>query len=522
MSETPSTPIRRFPKYEQVNSPYKKEHGKSTLLLKLDSDLRTTYLESLAEFWQVEISAELAEQLKTPTKKDEKGETPKGKLIAILKEHLIAKGLSGQVIRGIFVIHSKKLYLLPASEPSIEGEKTLQGKPDSDIGGIRNVRNRLKNDNNYRKFIHLNSLTISDDKAREACIKLNADTEKQYYAILSYETYSESDESHSGAESETGSMDELLNIPEIMHVAEINANEPEETTTFKASTPKIEKFDAKQNVDSWVQNQVYILEMSGLRDQKKIISHLLGGLGTNLLQAVRQELQTKNQEELKTDNFKQALRNAAHQTDADLIRQLSNLKFHPESMPTMKDLYLKITALNQALYPKVKDAETQKTMNTEEFKKKVPKAIRDSPNFQISDLKGYDLVDLAQRLADANKNELETNYFQSGGNKKSPFFSNQGGRFSKKRYNNNRKQIRCNYCKIPGHKESECYRKKREKGQSNGGQDRERNNNRNYKNEITCNFCKRRGHIEAECKTKQRLQAQFLQGRDKKQGRRDD
>ena len=52
-------------------------------------------------------------------------------------------------------------------------------------------------------------------------------------------------------------------------------------------------------VDSWVQNQVYILEMSGLRDQKKIISHLLGGLGTNLLQAVRQELQTKNQGELR-------------------------------------------------------------------------------------------------------------------------------------------------------------------------------------------------------------------------------
>ena len=49
------------PKCEQLDKPYKKEQQKSTFLLKLDGDLKTSYLESLSQSQQVKISPELEE-----------------------------------------------------------------------------------------------------------------------------------------------------------------------------------------------------------------------------------------------------------------------------------------------------------------------------------------------------------------------------------------------------------------------------------------------------------------------------
>ena len=525
---TPSRKIEQ--KEEQTNSPYRKEHGKSTLLLKLDSDLRTSYLISLANTWDITLSAERRQELQTPQKRGNDNETPKAKLLNTLRTHLQSKQLSGKVIRGIFYIFDEKLYLLPASEPTLQSEQTIGEKTEEQIGGIRSVRNRLKDDYNYRKFIHLAVHTIQDDKARRACEQLTKETKEQYYPILEYSTSNPNSSSDEMSDEEL----KISEYPPDIDFLEVNANEAEETT-FKTSTPKIEKFTDKHNVDSWVTNQQYILEMGGLRDPRKVISHLLGGLEHNLLQAVRQELQTKQQENLTTEDFKEALRNAAHQTDDDLIRQMKNLKFDSEKMPTMKDLYLKITAINTALYPKIQDKETKERMDTEDFRKKVPKSIRENSNFQISDLKGYELVNLAQKLADANRVELEANFLDSrsntrtygrgsrggyrGGYRGGSRRGNRGGRYQNR--HRGQYQQKCNYCGIPGHKEFECRKKRAQRNQSNRGDyyGRSNPNRPHYRKDITCRFCEREGHMEFECRTKQKLKQDLLRGRGSKQGK---
>ena len=60
----------------------------------------------------------------------------------------------------------------------------------------------------------------------------------------------------------------------------------------------------------------------------------------------------------------------------------------------------------------------------------------------------------------------------------------------RKNNNNDKKSDYCLFCKIKGHKDSECYKKKRQQGKSSsGGED---------KKEI-CLLCGKQGHWAQDC-----------------------
>ena len=275
-------------------------------------------------------------------------------------------------------------------------------------------------------------------------------------------------------------------------------------------------------MDAWIDNSCFILEMSGLRDQKKILSHLLGGLDQNLLLSVRQALQAKEKSEdsedsegLDTEDFRKALRLAAHQTDSDLVRQMAKLKYTDE-LNSMKDLYLKISALNQALFPKITDKNTRTNLDTREFKEKVPKDIKNHSVFKSSDKVGYELVALAQRLFDAGRNEVESNFNRTGGSSRYQNNRYQNNRYQNNRYQNNRYQNNRYQRNDRNYKNRDNFRTNSDKPNYNRNKNDDRNQGeRNFRNEIRCNFCHNLGHIEVDCRTKKRLQQEYL-GRDRK------
>ena len=153
---------------------------------------------------------------------------------------------------------------------------------------------------------------------------------------------------------------------------QINTMTTKSTNEVSVEIQKIDKFNPKNNVDAWIDNSCFILEMSDLKDQKKILSHLLGRLDQNLLLSVRQTLQVKEKseesEELSTEDFRAALRLAADQTDSDFVRKMSKLKYNDE-INSMKDLYVKILALNQRSFQKLR-TKTHAQISTQENSKK--------------------------------------------------------------------------------------------------------------------------------------------------------
>lgn len=507
---------------QQISSPYTEKHLKRALLLKLDSNLKTTYLQSLASVWNLRISEELEEKLKKPKTLQGDTKTPKDQLLSKLREHLISKKLSGDLIKAIFVVSNNQIFLLPAGPPSTEGEKAALDK-NIEAAGIKTVRDKLSTDAAYRNYIHLNFATIKDDIARDAAHKLSRETEKDYYKIIEYSIIgsdmSDSDDSLDLKIIETEAREIMANVL----TSEGNNEESSNDTQLKI--PKIDKFSEKNNVDAWLDNATFILEMAGLRDKKKIIAHLLGGLDQNLLLSVRQALQSKTGD-LTTEDFRQALRQAAHQTDSDMVRQMQRLKY-TDDMTNLKDLYLKISSLNRALFPKITDETTRTNLDTREFKEKCPKDIKNHSVFKTSDKTGYELVALAQRLLDANKNEMESNYFNSG--RRNQQNSNGRNQFQNRGFKNNRPDGRRHQNYGQGHQRYKSnnnfnrqnynnnYRPNRSSGQHNGPSKRQ--NNQNFRREIRCNFCQNKGHIEDECNTKERMRQEYL-GRDRKYNNR--
>ena len=510
----PQTPKNKNvkPENNQFSSPYSDFHQKKALLIKLDGSLRTSYLISLAGAWGLTLEADLVEKLKKPNQGVEN--TPKNQLLQILANHLLSKGLSGTLIKAIFAVTNNTIYLLPAGTPELEGEKrALKATPQT--AGIKTVRTKLTTDSAYRHYIHLSFATIKDDIARNSASKLNKETAGNYYDIVKYSIVEED----SMSDSENDSVD-LHIASEPKHVmtnviTPTNTESQDSLNNSGVKIPKIEKFVMKNNVDAWLDNSCFILEMAGLRDQKKIISHLLGGLDQNLLLSVRQTLQAKDaQEELSTEDFRAALRLAAHQTDSDLVRQMQKLKY-TEEMTNLKDLYLKISSLNRALFPKIKDDNTKTTMDTREFKEKVPKEVKNHSVFKASDKTGYELVALAQRLLDAGKNEVETNYFNSNRNRKFQNHSSGSFNYDRNKKNGNFDQRRNFGGNYRNRQNSSNYRntnRNDEKNHRGNGHKRDNRDNaeKDFRRTVTCNFCRNNGHIEAECRIKQSMRQQYL------------
>ena len=397
------------------------------------------------------------------------------------------------------------------------------------LASIRKVREKLEKDNIYRTYIHLSATSIQDDIARDSALKLNSDNASSYYKVLAY-NFLQMD-----SQSDSDDQTELRILENDTKQIQINTMATESTNEVPVKIPKIDKFNPKNNVDAWIDNSCFILEMSGLRDQKKILSHLLGGLDQNLLLSVRQTLQAKEKsdesEELSTEDFRAALRLAAHQTDSDLVRQMAKLKYNDE-MNSMKDLYLKISALNQALFPKIKDENTRTNLDTREFKEKVPKDVKNHSVFKSSDKVGFELVALAQRLFDAGRNEVESNFNRTRGSSRhqnnryqNNRYSNnryQNNRYPNHRYQNNRYQNNRSQRNDRNYNNRENFRTNSDKPNYNRNKNEDRNQGeRNFRNEIRCNFCHNLGHIEADCRTKKRLQQEYL-GRDRKHQQKND
>ena len=123
--DNPKTPINKK-LLVKSESPYSQYHLKRTLLVRLDTSLATKYLLQLAGTWGVPITENLSKKLEKPQTLQAADETsPKTQLVKILKDHLKSKGLSGLVFKSVFFVFNHTIFLLPATEPSLQEEKSI-------------------------------------------------------------------------------------------------------------------------------------------------------------------------------------------------------------------------------------------------------------------------------------------------------------------------------------------------------------------------------------------------------------
>ena len=252
-----------------------------------------------------------------------------------------------------------------------------------------------------------------------------------------------------------------------------------QVNTFSASEVlsnkdiRIQKFDPdKMDAQTWTGNQVYELEMSGHKDEKKMIAKLLSGLPDELRYAVRTDLQ---QTYPKVDgeyggtvqDFLSILKTHAMQTTADMMESLSMLRLGNNK--DLRRFYYQVKSLVDAtLTTKQRDSGVSELIATAKFREKLPNYLRNNQLIASSTESGLALVGLAQRVMNRCKPEgVEANAFQTssgkgwkgkkeGGNKGK---WNKGNNKQKSdgKTGKNRSDVICHFCGLSGHKMDVCY-----------------------------------------------------------------
>ena len=192
---------------------------------------------------------------------------------------------------------------------------------------------------------------------------------------------------------------------------------------------------------------------------------------------------------------KRILETHAQQTPVDLQRSLEKITI-TGSTTNLREFYFKLMAILAALYPNTTNEEDKTKLVTQHFRQKLPTNIKNSQILSTSEAQGLELVKLAQRLLDANKNsstysnkigvghgnKFRGNFRGRGrGRGRGGFHSrnntngsrgfrgrSQGGWSKSNEYKGNDKRRsnqkgNCHFCGMAGHWQKDCYAYKKAK-----------------------------------------------------------
>ena len=265
-----------------------------------------------------------------------------------------------------------------------------------------------------------------------------------------------------------------------------NSNQTVQVNQFDVKTKsELPKFDPnKTTTEGWIGSSVFALELGGVTEPKKIVSHLMLALDSKLQPSV-QALIKKDVESstphktISVEIFKKALKGVAGKSSNDLDTIVENLSFNRGNYKSMREFYIDLEQYIKDLNPEIENDTALDKIVSRAFKKKVPVEIRTAPAFQMSDETGVKLADLAQTLySNLKSTSSGVNNFTASKPfvKKRVTFRNQNPRFAERvtlaaRRNMQMTPLRCFYCSKLGHRKSDCRKMKNDmRSRGNGRQ----------------------------------------------------
>ena len=466
---------------------------KFPLIIKLNAAFPTAYLAQQLVLWGVkqdEVPQRAAEVLTT------------------INRHLEEKlQLSAKKLKVYFFAVNNKLYLLNSSPPL---EANNPAWIDLELKGLGAINSKLgDNPENWDRFVFTVPELISDPIARlqaenlsnplkfEETFKIerkdsfdmsriSREDEKDSVcdALLDegsfiYGRGQEGQDAHQGAPYEENEEDKPT-VPSTGYTSNADSLTEQagklKVNTFSASEVlsnkdiRIQKFDPdKMDAQTWTGNQVYELEMSGYKDEKKMIAKLLSGLPDELRYAVRTDLQqtcpkVNGEYGGSIQEFLTILKTHAMQTTADMMESLSMLRLGNNK--DLRRFYYQVKSLVDAtLTTKQRDSGVSELIATAKFREKLPNYLRNNQLIASSTESGLALVGLAQRVMNRCKPEgVEANAFQTSSGKgwKGRKEGGQKGKWNNKsksdgKSGKNKSDVTCHFCGLSGHKMDACY-----------------------------------------------------------------
>ena len=247
----------------------------------------------------------------------------------------------------------------------------------------------------------------------------------------------------------------------------VNLTDSESVGTSYAKDIRIQKFNPdSMDATTWTGNQVYELEMSGFKDQKKMIAKLLSGLPDELRYAVRTDMQQEFPKEGgiyggTVKDFVRILKLHSMQTEADMMESLNQLKLG--SNKDLRKFFYQIKGLVEAtLDDKQKASGVADMIATAKFREKLPNYLRSNQLIASSTESGLKLVSLAQRIMNRCKSDgISANAYDTKGKsgKKWKNSDNRGNKWKKDKDGRRQEKSseKCEFCDLQGHTMSTCY-----------------------------------------------------------------
>ena len=265
-------------------------------------------------------------------------------------------------------------------------------------------------------------------------------------------------------------------------IKETPINQGVQLNQFEVKTKsELPKFDPnKTTTEGWIGSSVFALELGGVTEPKKMVSHLMLALDPKLQPSVqslmKKEIEsTTPHKTITVDIFKKSLKAVAGKSTNDLDTIVENLTFNRGHYKSMREFYIDLEQYIKDLNPDIENDNALAKIVSRAFKKKVPVEIRTAPAFQMSDETGVKLADLAQTLYSNLKSTSScVNNFVAAKpfGKKTVTFRDQNPRYQRQeKYRSNSlpnlnalqnrpKVMRCFYCSKLGHRKSDCRKLK--------------------------------------------------------------
>ena len=393
-------------------------------------------------------------------------------------------------IKIFFVRNGRNIIPIPGSKPT--------AKSTSNLIGITTFINKAKqNPNSIPQYVNdIDTRKSGDRLVSDYCTKLNQGNILPIPAIMSLD--------QDTLDAQVGSADSILlssmeslsfeckeenietqseNVAEqTLTINETPINQGVQLNQFEVKTKsELPKFDPnKTTTEGWIGSSVFALELGGVTEPKKMVSHLMLALDPKLQPSVqslmKKEIEsTTPHKAITVDIFKKSLKAVAGKSTNDLDTIVENLTFNRGHYKSMREFYIDLEQYIKDLNPDIENDNALAKIVSRAFKKKVPVEIRTAPAFQMSDETGVKLADLAQTLYSNLKSTSScVNNFVAAKpfGKKTVTFRDQNPRYQRQeKYRSNSlpnlnalqnrpKVMRCFYCSKLGHRKSDCRKLK--------------------------------------------------------------
>lgn len=399
------------------------------------------------------------------------------------KKLLLSKA-GKNTVTVIFFHKDNSIYYLPAIQRKCS-------KSPTKICGITKVKNLLLKDSLTYKDRIYNANSLKDKVALSYIDRLDQFPDWKLVDIVSESLQTQNLISMSESDKGESTPLEEESKVKVNTLESTQAGNAEDEGCSKR-TPKLQEFSTKLNVDQWVSNCTWILSLHNIKSEKRIVAEMLSRLPLDIASQVRKIMKNSSEaDDVKVQEFKDAVKIASRQTPSDLSMALKDLKFGQEGCTTMKELWISLECLLSSLYPTLASDESAKTefekLISAKFREKVPASVKNSINFQLSEDVGTKLVTLCTKILESAR--VNSNYIRD---KKPKTQENDSKNEGKAR-------------SFQKGDKSSSYRKK----QNETGKKADKSKG----NTGPCFFCGGKNHVKKDC----RKYAMYLKGVEKSQ-----